>query len=118
MGPPRAAESLKYILAAQLGTCIAALKAGKQDQVLRMSPFVSNLSYFRFIFFFPSPAQSGGHDVWHVVFEMVKNVSEVMMSTLPNFWKIAKGFLGGKYKKVRFHCFLRVRSTDYPAVAT
>lgn len=115
MGPPRAPESLKVILAAQLGTCIAALKAGKQDQVLRMSSFVSALHISCFFF---STAQSGGHDVWHVVFEMVKNVSEVMMSTLPNFWKIAKGFLGGKYKKVRFHCFPKVRSTDYPAVAT
>ncbi|KAI0284606.1 exocyst complex component Sec5-domain-containing protein [Russula aff. rugulosa BPL654] len=72
-GPPRAPGSLKYLLAAQLGTCIAALKAGNQDQILPLS---------------------GGHDVWHAVFEMVKNVSEVMMSTLPNFWKIAKGFLG------------------------
>jgi exocyst complex component 2 len=33
------------------------------------------------------------------VFDLVKNVSETMMSTLPNFWKIAKGFLEGKYKK-------------------
>jgi hypothetical protein len=43
MGPPRVSGSLKYLLAAQLGTCIAALKAGKQDQVLRMSFFVSAL---------------------------------------------------------------------------
>lgn len=40
-GPPRALGSLKFVLAAQLGTCIAALKAGKQDQVLRMSSLVS-----------------------------------------------------------------------------
>ncbi len=39
MGPPRTSGSLKSLLAAQLGTCIAALKAGKQDQVLRMSFF-------------------------------------------------------------------------------
>ena len=110
-GPPRAPGSLKSLLAAQLGTCIAALKAGNQDQILRMSSFVSAPSYFMFILFFLSTALSGGHDVWHAVFEMVKNVSEVMMSTLPNFWKIAKGFLGGKYKKVRFHCF--PRSTVY-----
>lgn len=78
MGPPRVSGSLKSLLAAQLGMCITAMKAGKQDQVLPLS---------------------GGHDVWGVVFDMVKNVSEVMMSTLPNFWKIAKGFLDGKYRK-------------------
>jgi hypothetical protein len=43
MGPPRGSGSLKPLLAAQLGMCIAALKAGKQDQVLRMSSFVSAL---------------------------------------------------------------------------
>jgi exocyst complex component 2 len=48
-----------------------------------------------------SAAQSGGHEVWSAVFDLVKNISEVMMSALPNFWKIAKGFLEGKYKKVR-----------------
>jgi hypothetical protein len=41
MGPPRAPGSLKFVLAAQLVACITALKAGKQDQVLRMSSFVS-----------------------------------------------------------------------------
>jgi Exocyst complex component Sec5 len=112
VGPPRTSGSLKSVLAAQLGMCIASLKAGKQDQVLRMSlclsPFHTSCSYC-FLF---STAHSGGHDVWNVVFDMVKNVSEVMMSTLPNFWKIAKGFLDGKYRKVRFHCFPKVWSTD------
>lgn len=31
---------------------------------------------------------------------MVKNVSEVMLTSLPNFWRIARGFLEGKLKKV------------------
>lgn len=70
------------------------------------------------ILFSFSTAQSGGHNAWNAVFDMVKNVSEVMMSTLPNFWKIAKGFLDGKYRKVRFHCFSNVRSSDHLAVAT
>ena len=99
MGPPRTSGSLKYLLASQLGTCIAALKAGKQDQVLRMSSFASALFMIHILFIF-STAQSGGHDVWNAVFDMVKNISEVMMSTLPNFWKVAKGFLDGKYRKV------------------
>ncbi|KAI9508088.1 exocyst complex component Sec5-domain-containing protein [Russula earlei] len=71
-------ESLKSVLAAQLGTCITALRAGKQDQVL---------------------PQSGGHEVWMAVFDLVKNISEIMMAALPNFWKIAKNFLDGKYRK-------------------
>src|SRR5258708_3453211 len=36
-----------------------------------------------------------------------------MMSTLTNFWKIAKGFLDGKYRKVRHHCVPKVPYTDY-----
>lgn len=43
MGLPRVSGSLKFLLAAQLGTCIAAMKAGKQDQVIRMTSFVSAL---------------------------------------------------------------------------
>lgn len=54
---------------------------------------------FSFIYFFFA-AQSGGHEVWNAMFDLVKNVSEAMMSALPNFWKIAKGFFEGKYKKV------------------
>jgi hypothetical protein len=100
--PSQESASLNSLLATQLGTCIVALKAGKQEQVIRMSFLVSVLftrnSFNLFLFLFA--AQSGGHEVWNAVFELVKNVSEVMMSALPNFWKIAKGFLEGKYKKV------------------
>ena len=31
---------------------------------------------------------------------MVKSLSETMLASLPNFWKIAKGYMDGKYKKV------------------
>ena len=110
--------SLKSLLAAQLGMCIAALKAGKQDQVLRMLSFFRSLSsglHVCLVFF---TAQSGGHEVWNAVSDLVKNVSEIMMSTLPNFWKIAKGFLEGKYRKVRRHCVSKVQSTYHSAVGT
>ena len=43
-------------------------------------------------------AQAGGHDVWQAIMAMVKNVSEVMLSSLPNFWKISRAFLDGKFK--------------------
>ena len=45
-------------------------------------------------------AQAGGYEVWQSVLTMVKNLSEVMLGSFPNFWKISKGFLEGKYKKV------------------
>lgn len=45
-------------------------------------------------------AQAGGHDVWQAVLDMVKSVSEVMLSSLPNFWKISQAFMDGKYRKV------------------
>ncbi|TFY51780.1 hypothetical protein EVG20_g10840, partial [Dentipellis fragilis] len=43
--------------------------------------------------------QSGGHEVWQSIVDMVKSVSEVMMTALPNFWRIAKGFFEGRFKK-------------------
>ncbi|KAH9077909.1 exocyst complex component Sec5-domain-containing protein [Lactarius deliciosus] len=76
--PAQDSDSLKPLIAAQLKTCVASLKANKQEQVI---------------------PQSGGHEVWRVILDLVKSVSEVMMSALPNFWKIAKGFLDGKYRK-------------------
>ncbi|KAG8767750.1 hypothetical protein FRC15_005489, partial [Serendipita sp. 397] len=36
--------------------------------------------------------------IWSTV-ELVKSLSEVMGSTVPNFWKIAKGYMEGRYKK-------------------
>lgn len=31
---------------------------------------------------------------------MVENVSKVLATMLPNFWKIARGYMEGKFKKV------------------
>ncbi|TFY80240.1 hypothetical protein EWM64_g3773 [Hericium alpestre] len=71
-------ESVALLLATQLQTCIAALKANQSDTVI---------------------SQSGGHEVWQAIVEMIKSVSEAMMSALPNFWRIAKGFFDGRFKK-------------------
>ena len=35
------------------------------------------------------------------ILAMVKNDSEVMLSNMPNFWKIATGYIDGKFRKVR-----------------
>lgn len=33
--------------------------------------------------------------------EMVKDLSEIVVHSLPNFWRIAKNYMDGRYKKVR-----------------
>jgi hypothetical protein len=54
---------------------------------------------------------------WQAIFDLVKNTSEVMLSTLPNFWKIAKNFMDGKYKKVPRCCpFHYLFYTNYRTV--
>ncbi|GAA5899347.1 exocyst subunit SEC5 [Sporobolomyces salmoneus] len=40
-----------------------------------------------------------GREVWTVVYELVRNLNEVVLSTLPGFWKVAKGYMEGKYQK-------------------
>lgn len=45
-------------------------------------------------------AQAGGNESWQAILMMVKSVSEIMMSSLSNFWKISKAFIDGKYRKV------------------
>jgi exocyst complex component 2 len=71
-------DSLRQILGAQLQVCILALESKAPEAVL---------------------AQAGGHEVWQAIWDMVKNISEVMVSSLPNFWKIARSFLEGKFKR-------------------
>ncbi|KAG2139268.1 exocyst complex component Sec5-domain-containing protein [Suillus clintonianus] len=71
-------NALRQILGAQLQVCIVALESKTPDAVI---------------------AQAGGHEVWQAIWDMVKNISEVMVSSLPNFWKIARSFLEGKFKR-------------------
>ena len=61
-------------------------------------------SYFAFLAFpdrgFLIIVQAGGQEVWQAVMTMVKNISEVVLTSLPNFWRIARAFIDGKFKKV------------------
>lgn len=41
-----------------------------------------------------------GHEVWKLIYDLVHNLSEVILQTLPSFWKVAKGYMEGKYQKV------------------
>lgn len=45
--------------------------------------------------------------------DLVKQTSEVMLSSLPNFWKIASSFMEGKFKKVSLF-FSSYPETDGP----
>jgi exocyst complex component 2 len=46
---------------------------------------------------------AGGVEVWRATHDLVKAASELLLKWLPNFWRVGKGFLNGKYKKVRIH---------------
>ncbi|KAL0576081.1 Exocyst complex component S5 [Marasmius crinis-equi] len=71
-------DSLTAMLANQLQIAIAAVEAKQTDAAVAKAP---------------------GEEVWQAIFDLVKNVSESMVSTLPNFWKIATSFIEGKFKK-------------------
>jgi len=45
-------------------------------------------------------ATTGNHELWEVIVTYIKNISEAMIVSLPSFWRIAKNFLDGKYKRV------------------
>ncbi|KAG8807479.1 hypothetical protein FRC17_004444 [Serendipita sp. 399] len=44
-------------------------------------------------------AKGTGYEVWQSTVEVVRSLSEVMLTTVPNFWKIARSYMEGKYKK-------------------
>ncbi|KAI0702034.1 exocyst complex component Sec5-domain-containing protein [Cerioporus squamosus] len=70
--------ALNRELASQLQACVQAIEAKQSEAVI---------------------AQSGGQEVWEAIQTMVKNVSEAMLTPLPNFWRISKSFMEGRYKK-------------------
>ncbi|KZS97149.1 hypothetical protein SISNIDRAFT_406460 [Sistotremastrum niveocremeum HHB9708] len=72
--PDRATEHL----AIQLRDCLLALNSKQPDE---------------------STSVTEGQEVWRSILDLVKNVSEVIVSSLPSFWKIAKGYMDGKLKK-------------------
>jgi len=46
-------------------------------------------------------AAAVGAEAWRAILALVKNDSEIMLSGLPNFWRIGKAHIDGKFKKVR-----------------
>jgi exocyst complex component 2 len=45
-------------------------------------------------------AKSAGHEEWQAITHLVNRLSTVLMDRLPDFWRIAKGHMEGKYTKV------------------
>ena len=45
-------------------------------------------------------AKSTGEPTWQAILELVKNLSEIMLASLPSFWKISRSFIEGRFKKV------------------
>ena len=63
-------------------------------------------------------AKSAEEPIWQAILEMVKNVSEAMISSLPSFWRISKDFMEGKFKKVRYNiCCFSLCSTKLSIVS-
>ncbi|TRM60363.1 exocyst complex component Sec5-domain-containing protein [Schizophyllum amplum] len=69
---------LTTLMAAELRLAVAALETKQSEAVL---------------------AKSSGEPVWMAILSMVKAVSEVLLSSLPNFWRIAKSFMDGRFKR-------------------
>ncbi len=51
-----------------------------------------------------------GAEVWRLTQEVVKQLNEVLLQTLPSFWKVAKGYMEGKYQKVNLDSALLDRA--------
>ncbi|KAK7046645.1 exocyst complex component SEC5 [Favolaschia claudopus] len=71
-------DSLSLIIAAQLQIALAALD-NKQSEA--------------------AVAKCAAEPTWQAILDMVKVLSEIVLSSLPNFWRISKSFMDGKFKR-------------------
>ncbi|KAL0958155.1 hypothetical protein HGRIS_000321 [Hohenbuehelia grisea] len=71
-------DLLNDSLVADLKLCVAALDSKTPETVIAMAT---------------------GHEAWQATFDMVKNISEVMFASLSNYWRVAKSFIDGKFRK-------------------
>jgi hypothetical protein len=86
----------------ELQTAFANLEAKQAEVIIGLQSLLDRpkLPYLRPFPFFA--AKSADEPLWQAILDMVKNVSEAMMSSLPSFWRISKDFMEGKFKKVRY----------------
>ncbi|CAK5272889.1 unnamed protein product [Mycena citricolor] len=71
-------DTLTGILVAQLQVAIAALDNKQSEEAV---------------------AKSAAEPAWNRISELVKVLSEIVITSLPGFWRISKSFIEGKYKK-------------------
>ncbi|KAJ7096741.1 exocyst complex component sec5 [Mycena belliarum] len=71
-------EALTLMLAGQLQVAVSALDTKQADAAV---------------------AKCAAEPVWQAILEMVKTLSEIVLTSLPNFWRISKSFMDGKFKR-------------------
>ncbi|KAG8892472.1 hypothetical protein FRB99_002694, partial [Tulasnella sp. 403] len=65
-------------IAHELQDCIVSLSGKLSDQVI---------------------SKASGWQVWQAIWDLVKSLSEAVISSLPAFWKVAKSHMDGKYQR-------------------
>lgn len=75
------ATSIPGSLVSQLKLAMAGLEARDTDMLIAKLASRSDL-------------------VWSAILELVKSISEAVSTSLPSFWRVGKGFLEGRFKKV------------------
>ncbi|KAJ7695444.1 exocyst complex component Sec5-domain-containing protein [Mycena rosella] len=71
-------DALTPVLAAQLQLAVNALDTKQSDAAV---------------------AKCAAEPLWQAILDMVKTLSEIVLSSLPNFWRISKSFMDGKFKR-------------------
>jgi exocyst complex component 2 len=101
-------DGLQHTILSELNVAVSAIEAKQSDALI--GSFDRSLDICIWIEAFV--AKSSSEPVWQAVVELVKNITETMLSSLPNFWKIATSFMDGKFKKV-VACLCQNQSTNH-----
>lgn len=83
-------------LASELRVCVPALESKQGEATIGDHGLV----FIVFPSFILYAATTGNQELWEAIVTCVKSVSEAMVMSLPSFWRIAKNFSDGKYKRV------------------
>ncbi|KAG6848630.1 hypothetical protein H0H93_015368 [Arthromyces matolae] len=83
-------------IAGQLQTAMIALETKQAESIIGEGKSYETLfaSHLR-----ACKARSSAERAWQSIVDMIKSISETMLSSLPNFVKISKSFMDGKYRK-------------------
>jgi exocyst complex component 2 len=89
-------DDLTDRLASELRVCVPLLESKQGEATIGDSQLVIGVLSSLTLWL----ATTGNRELWEATVAYLKNVSEVMIMSLPSFWRIAKNFLDGKYKRV------------------